>query len=813
MWLWALACAPSAPPFVAAPGASVVDSRPLTVGEWRAAGGPDVFATTGAPGGCPADGAATGPDAPLVCATLPEIATVLNAMSARDGLTPAFTIDGDAVTMDATADGWRIPGCRAPGGPDVAFVAPAGRAWVITDCPWPGRRAWRTEVLEGPTGPIRSSAPPLVRSPTRVVRRVRTPAMARSPALVGRAHGRLWVADRPLNRSELPASDRPDGRDCDPSGEAPGDPAGCATIAEIAEAMNARSIAEHLTPAFEVTTAGVTMDPLADGYRLPTCTEALRMYGPSDPWRGALVDTALLWEWTWCDLAPRATPAFVAYDAADTLSAWENHAEGERTRSGALSSAAAARGASRVARPVRTWAVADAGPTRSLTPLRAGGWVRRGDRLVGGAEVTRGEVSRALGIQARCDGDPPGDDLPANCVRPIDAVRLLNTWSEADGLAPAYEIDGDHVRFRSRATGWRLPTCAEVEADWEAPDPCPAGARLACNDVADLAPASALPDGGRYGNVAELAWCEAGEGAPAVSDLSATDVFWALGPSRTSVAATLERRAVGGKEAAEDVGFRAVRQEGAGAQRAAWIIAAGFGVVGAVLTLLVLGSWRAAWVSRAWVSVGILAGAALGALPSAWVATRSGAVDYRIVAPDVSPPADVVFYDVYGSDAVALAAAMEAAAPYPTKQIPHAALDWEVAWVPELVPDLDGTCRVADVEAPLRVWGAFPRWWAADPDPALAFAWRAYLDALAIEASAHRDAGERFAAWIREELPKLPPAASCEVMKADADTWVAAARAEIRTGTVGRRGGRWRPSAEVPGDGFIDAPRARKKRR
>ena len=56
-----------------------------------------------------------------------------------------------------------------------------------------------------------------------------------------------------------------------------------------------------------------------------------------------------------------------------------------------------------------------------------------------------------------------GDDLPVENVSWFDAIEYCNRRSTAEGLTPAYAIDGDHVTWNLDADGYRLPT----DAEWE----------------------------------------------------------------------------------------------------------------------------------------------------------------------------------------------------------------------------------------------------------------------------------------------------------------------------------------------------------
>lgn len=75
-------------------------------------------------------------------------------------------------------------------------------------------------------------------------------------------------------------------------------------------------------------------------------------------------------------------------------------------------------------------------------------------------EVTQAEYERLMGVNP---SHFRGENLPAETVSWLDAVRFCNAKSAEAGLTPAYTIEGETVTWNRAADGYRLPT----EAEWE----------------------------------------------------------------------------------------------------------------------------------------------------------------------------------------------------------------------------------------------------------------------------------------------------------------------------------------------------------
>lgn len=82
------------------------------------------------------------------------------------------------------------------------------------------------------------------------------------------------------------------------------------------------------------------------------------------------------------------------------------------------------------------------------------------DFYMGIYEVTQAEYAEVAGNNPSSFS---GEELPVEMVSWMDAVRYCNARSEAEGLTPAYTVEGQTVTWNRSADGYRLPT----EAEWE----------------------------------------------------------------------------------------------------------------------------------------------------------------------------------------------------------------------------------------------------------------------------------------------------------------------------------------------------------
>lgn len=77
-------------------------------------------------------------------------------------------------------------------------------------------------------------------------------------------------------------------------------------------------------------------------------------------------------------------------------------------------------------------------------------------------EVTQEEFERVMGKNPSAFKGQ-GKNLPVENVSWYDAVEFCNALSRAEGVSPAYRIDGENVEWNKSADGYRLPT----ESEWE----------------------------------------------------------------------------------------------------------------------------------------------------------------------------------------------------------------------------------------------------------------------------------------------------------------------------------------------------------
>lgn len=88
-------------------------------------------------------------------------------------------------------------------------------------------------------------------------------------------------------------------------------------------------------------------------------------------------------------------------------------------------------------------------------------------------EITQGQYLALMGenpVETRtdfaddaCSEAGVGEDYPVVCIDWLEAVTFCNELSRREGLAPAYDIQGEDVTWDQDADGYRLLT----EAEWE----------------------------------------------------------------------------------------------------------------------------------------------------------------------------------------------------------------------------------------------------------------------------------------------------------------------------------------------------------
>jgi predicted secreted Zn-dependent protease len=126
----------------------------------------------------------------------------------------------------------------------------------------------------------------------------------------------------------------------------------------------------------------------------------------------------------------------------------------------------------------------------------------------------------------------------------------------------------------------------------------------------------------------------------------------------------------------------------------------------------------------------------------------------------------VEYYEVYGSNARQVRAAIDRLRPRNTGGKQHDALtSWYVRWKYQYVRG-ERTCTIAAVDTAVEIRTTLPRW--ADRPPAgfLAEQWDRYLDRLTKHQQGHRQIAVQAAEAIQKGLLALEPASTCEALAA-----------------------------------------------